>query len=160
MKAIVIAVLIANLAAPAWAIPVGIPEQSAPELITTVQSRGAQVRHGGRSGSVRAGRGPSRGVSNRHVRRHHRGHWGGPPRYHHRHHRYYRHSRNNSGAIAAGVIGGMLIGGMAASAVAQQNRSAWSNHVAWCSQRFRSYRASDNTWQPYNGPRRQCVSPY
>ncbi|WP_244494894.1 BA14K family protein [Bosea sp. Root483D1] len=49
---------------------------------------------------------------------------------------------------------------MAASAVARQNQSAWSNHVAWCSQRFRSYRASDNTWQPNNGPRRQCVSPY
>ncbi|TIT86520.1 MAG: BA14K family protein, partial [Mesorhizobium sp.] len=22
------------------------------------------------------------------------------------------------------------------------------------------YRASDNTFQPYNGPRQQCVSPY
>lgn len=33
-------------------------------------------------------------------------------------------------------------------------------HVEWCYDRYRSYRASDNTFQPYNGPRRQCYSPY
>lgn len=33
-------------------------------------------------------------------------------------------------------------------------------HVNWCASRYRSYRAYDNTFQPYNGPRRQCVSPY
>lgn len=33
-------------------------------------------------------------------------------------------------------------------------------HVDWCYARYRSYRASDNTFQPYNGPRRQCLSPY
>ena len=35
-----------------------------------------------------------------------------------------------------------------------------SAHVAWCYDRYRSYRAWDNTFQPYNGPRRQCWSPY
>lgn len=35
-----------------------------------------------------------------------------------------------------------------------------SAHVRWCSARYRSYRAWDNTFQPYNGPRRQCASPY
>jgi hypothetical protein len=33
-------------------------------------------------------------------------------------------------------------------------------HVSWCYDRWRSYREYDNTYQPYNGPRRQCVSPY
>lgn len=33
-------------------------------------------------------------------------------------------------------------------------------HVQWCYSRYRSYRAYDNTFQPYNGPRRQCRSPY
>ncbi len=33
-------------------------------------------------------------------------------------------------------------------------------HVDWCEDRYRSYRAWDNTYQPYNGPRRQCFSPY
>ena len=35
-----------------------------------------------------------------------------------------------------------------------------SAHVQWCYNRYRSYRAWDNTFQPYNGPRRQCYSPY
>jgi hypothetical protein len=35
-----------------------------------------------------------------------------------------------------------------------------SAHVQWCYDRYRSYRAYDNTFQPYNGPRRQCWSPY
>ncbi len=33
-------------------------------------------------------------------------------------------------------------------------------HVQWCYDRYRSYRAWDNTFQPYNGPRQQCYSPY
>ncbi len=33
-------------------------------------------------------------------------------------------------------------------------------HIAWCEDRYRSYRASDNTFQPFNGARRQCISPY
>ena len=35
-----------------------------------------------------------------------------------------------------------------------------SAHVNWCYDRYRSYRAWDNTFQPYHGPRRQCWSPY
>jgi hypothetical protein len=35
-----------------------------------------------------------------------------------------------------------------------------SRHVAWCKDRYRSYRVSDNTFQPNNGPRKPCVSPY
>ncbi|ACI55777.1 BA14K family protein [Rhizobium leguminosarum bv. trifolii WSM2304] len=34
------------------------------------------------------------------------------------------------------------------------------SHEAWCYSRYRSYRAFDNTFQPYYGPRRQCVGPY
>ncbi len=33
-------------------------------------------------------------------------------------------------------------------------------HINWCYNRFRSYRDFDNTFQPYNGPRRECISPY
>lgn len=38
--------------------------------------------------------------------------------------------------------------------------SSLSAHAQWCFSRYRSYRASDNTFQPYNGPRLQCRSPY
>lgn len=64
-----------------------------------------------------------------------------------------------AGAFAAGA----LIGG----AIAAQSQPTYvvpsgggSAHVQWCAQTYRSYRASDNTFQPYNGPRQQCVSPY
>jgi hypothetical protein len=33
------------------------------------------------------------------------------------------------------------------------------SHARWCENRYVSYRVSDNTYQPYDGPRRQCVSP-
>ncbi|MDH6230795.1 hypothetical protein M2281_001367 [Mesorhizobium soli] len=33
-------------------------------------------------------------------------------------------------------------------------------HVAWCFGRYRTYTAIDNTFQPFNGPRVQCVSPF
>jgi hypothetical protein len=39
-------------------------------------------------------------------------------------------------------------------------RRSGNAHVNWCYNRYRSYRAWDNTFQPYNGPRRLCRSPY
>jgi hypothetical protein len=33
-------------------------------------------------------------------------------------------------------------------------------HLKWCASRYRSYRPSDNSYTPYSGGRRQCVSPY
>nr|WP_281503052.1 BA14K family protein [Ancylobacter crimeensis] len=50
-----------------------------------------------------------------------------------------------------------MIGSVAARPVQTSN---WNAHVAWCHNRWRSYRSSDNTFQPNNGPRRQCISPY
>jgi len=35
-----------------------------------------------------------------------------------------------------------------------------SAHVQWCYDRYRSYRAWDNSFQPNYGPRKQCWSPY
>ncbi|MHA7774443.1 BA14K family protein [Roseibium sp. M-1] len=36
----------------------------------------------------------------------------------------------------------------------------WQQHVDWCYGRYNSYRANDNSYQPYAGPRQQCWSPY
>ncbi len=33
-------------------------------------------------------------------------------------------------------------------------------HVEWCASRYNSYRAQDDTYQPYQGKRRRCNSPY
>lgn len=63
----------------------------------------------------------------------------------------------------AAFAAGALIGG----AIAAQPGPVYAapapggdGHVQWCMQTYRSYRVSDNTFQPYNGPRQECVSPY
>ena len=33
-------------------------------------------------------------------------------------------------------------------------------HYRYCNRRYRSYRVSDNSFQPYHGPRKACRSPY
>ena len=74
------------------------------------------------------------------------------------------------GALA-GVAGTVLFGGAVAGALALDNRADNSidagtqplaignDHVSYCQARYKTYRVSDNTFQPNNGPRRACVSP-
>lgn len=78
-------------------------------------------------------------------------------------HRGYRYARpgyrNHNGywfplaAFGAGAI----VGGAIAN---DRGYVGGGSHVNWCANRYRSYRAYDNTYQPYGGPRRQCMSPY
>jgi hypothetical protein len=78
-------------------------------------------------------------------------------------HRGYRHHRpgyrefNGWWFPAAAFIAGAIISGSANQGRVVRGGSA---HVQWCYDRYRSYRASDNTFQPYNGPRQHCYSPY
>ena len=82
----------------------------------------------------------------------------------HRGHRGYRYARpgyryhNGFWFPFAAFGAGAMFGGM----MVPQRRyyASGSAHVRWCANRYRSYRAYDNTFQPYNGPRRQCYSPY
>lgn len=37
---------------------------------------------------------------------------------------------------------------------------ALAAHLAWCAERYRSYRPRDNSYTPYSGGRAVCVSPY
>ncbi|WP_243463555.1 BA14K family protein, partial [Brucella suis] len=55
---------------------------------------------------------------------------------------------------------GAIIGGAISQPRPVYRAPAGSPHVQWCYSRYKSYRASDNTFQPYNGPRKQCRSPY
>ena len=63
---------------------------------------------------------------------------------------------------ATAFIAGALVGGAIATPAPRVivPRGLSSAHVEWCYNRYRSYRASDNTFQPYNGPRQPCYSPY
>ncbi len=53
-----------------------------------------------------------------------------------------------------------LFGALVGNTIANSQGYSYSTHVAWCENAYRSYRRSDNTWQPYNGPRQLCISPY
>lgn len=77
----------------------------------------------------------------------------------HRGYSYYRPGYRRHGDFwfpAAAFIAGAIITG----AINQSSRGHGNAHVDWCYDRYRSYRAWDNTFQPYEGPRRQCYSPY
>lgn len=84
----------------------------------------------------------------------------------HRGYSYYRpgyRRYNDFWFPAAAFIGGAIVGGALASPAPVYRAPAYGysqSHVDWCYSRYRSYRASDNTFQPYNGPRRECYSPY
>ena len=97
-----------------------------------------------------------------------RHHYRGDRRGFYRGHRGYRDRRpgyryhNGYWFPPAAFIAGAIIGGaIAAQEPPIRYRPRGGNaHVDWCYARYRSYRAYDNTFQPYNGPRRQCNSPY
>jgi hypothetical protein len=95
--------------------------------------------------------------------------WNGPKYGYYNGHRGYPYKRyrndryyNGFWFPAGAFIAGAIIGGAIAN-----NNNYYNNgygggnaHVQWCYDRYRSYRAYDNTFQPYNGPRQQCYSPY
>jgi hypothetical protein len=66
----------------------------------------------------------------------------------------------------AAFIAGVIIGGSLDDGPRQRRNSDRplyrfsADHVDWCSDRWRSYRASDNSYQPSKGGRRACTSPF
>lgn len=140
------------VAAPASAAP--IQPMKLENNMTGIQQ--VQHRHGGRA-QYHGPRGYHRGGFYQH-----RGH----PYYNG--HRGYRYANpgwrryNGWWFPPSAFVAGAIVGGAIASQPAPVYRAPQpgSAHVRWCYDRYRSYRAYDNTFQPYNGPRQQCYSPY
>lgn len=71
---------------------------------------------------------------------------------------------------AAGVAAVVILGGVVASALNRpapiqtpltyQPARANDAHATYCANRYRTYDAATNTFQPFDGPRRECRSPY
>lgn len=86
--------------------------------------------------------------------------------YYYRGYRGYRSARpgyryyNGYYFPAGAFIAGALITGAIANSQPRVVVRRSSGHTEWCYNRYRSYRASDNTYQPLSGPRQQCYSPY
>ena len=100
-------------------------------------------------------------IQNVQHRRH--GHWRGHRGVRHRRPGYRRHSDGLWYPLAAFGLGAIIGGAMASQPPARpvyRQRVLSNAHIQWCYSKYRSYRTSDNTFQPYNGPRRQCLSPY
>ncbi|KJS15570.1 MAG: transmembrane protein [Hoeflea sp. BRH_c9] len=57
---------------------------------------------------------------------------------------------------------GAIIGGAITQGNSGNVRPGYINpqHVNWCHNKYRSYDARTNSFQPYHGPRRECRSPY
>lgn len=87
----------------------------------------------------------------------------------HRGYREYRRGyRQHNGwwFPPAAFVAGAIIGGAIANQPAVAAPPVYAPvrlsaaHVNWCENRWKSYRVSDNSYQPLNGPRQACVSPY
>lgn len=150
------AAMTATMAVPVAAAPVFVP--SVPQAsvdVVQVQARESSRMHrrddrrmNRRDDRPRHGRFERRG--NHHYYNNHRGYRERRPGY-----RQY----NGFWFPPAAFIAGAIIGGsMNQNRVPAMRMS--HQHVNWCQNRWRSYRVSDNSYQPYNGPRQQCYSPY
>jgi len=131
------------------AAPVASADKAAPAGVEQVQWRRYGGYGGYRGGYYRGG--------------YYREGWYGGHRGYRDYRRGYRYHDGYWFPLAA-FGAGALIGGAIASQprYAAPPRAAGINprHVDWCYARYRSYRSYDNTFQPYNGPRQQCYSPY
>lgn len=89
----------------------------------------------------------------------------------HNGHRGYRdrrpgYRRHNDGwwyplaAFGAGAIIGGAIANPGVAAPPPPRVGLSRAHIDWCSMRYRTYRAYDNTYVPQVGVRAYCVSPY
>ncbi|XEN30193.1 hypothetical protein M728_000790 [Ensifer sp. WSM1721] len=80
--------------------------------------------------------------------------------YYRRHYRDWDDDDDDFGAALGGFAAGAIIGGLLSQPPRAYYRGGGNSHANWCYARYRSYRAYDNTYQPYYGRRRQCISPY
>jgi hypothetical protein len=67
--------------------------------------------------------------------------------------------------LGLGLIGGVIAGAAIANAaqpreILIQPASSTNAHVDYCFKRYKSYRMEDNSWQPHEGPRKPCISPF
>jgi len=175
--------LVAGVTAPSVAGPILQPDLgvatniAAPTIIPVRDSWAGGNNNGGfENWRWRYRGGDSRWRGDRHFSRNwDGGNWNGDGdwRWRHHHHRHFR----DSDAALLGLGLGLGLGSLAYNNYYDpyyydpypryvQPRRIYRTerlsraHVQWCYDRYRSYRAWDNTFQPNYGPRRQCISPY
>ena len=151
-----LSVSFAAAAMPANAAQMFVPQ--APEASSNILN--VEARNGDRNFQWRHNRHGNRnfGVRRNFARNNDGGaYWNGHRGYR-EYHRGYRRHGDNWFPLAAFATGALITGAILNS---ENNRVYEGNsHVQWCYDHYRSYRSSDNTFQPNYGPRRECRSPY
>lgn len=74
----------------------------------------------------------------------------------------YRGRAPDIGIGPGATVGGPSPGAVDRSRLRQRQRVQFdaNAHLRWCQERYASYRLSDDTFQPFDGARRRCNSPY
>ncbi|GEC30494.1 hypothetical protein EFR01_06650 [Sinorhizobium fredii] len=73
----------------------------------------------------------------------------------------YQGQRPDIGVGPGATVGGPLPGTVGPRIRPRREiRLDLNAHLRWCLERYGSYRPDDNSYQPFNGRRRQCNSPY
>ncbi len=160
-------------AAMAFTIPMAGNAMAMPKAAPSTQSAIVLVQDGQSGMGERGDRGLNREWRGRGDWRGGRGEWRGDREWRergghtywrgHRGYREHRPGYRRHGDFwfpPAAFIAGAIVGGAIAQEPPVRYRPRGGAHAEWCYNRYRSYRASDNTFQPYNGPRQQCYSPY
>lgn len=93
-------------------------------------------------------------------RGHRHGYYRGYRGYPHYREGYRRYNDGYWYPLAAFTAGALIGGAVASQPRYYDGGGVNPRHFDWCAARYRSYRAYDNTFQPYYGPRQQCLSPY
>eukprot|EP01013_Petalomonas_cantuscygni_P029868 TRINITY_DN55761_c0_g1_i1.p1 TRINITY_DN55761_c0_g1~~TRINITY_DN55761_c0_g1_i1.p1 ORF type:complete len:172 (+),score=14.06 TRINITY_DN55761_c0_g1_i1:61-576(+) len=153
-------IVVATSAIPAQSMPISVNPAGADARIERVDGRNRNGDRGGRNWDRRPN------SDHRHQAHNRDRHDRYPPGYRPpRPGPDYGWDNNDNAWVPLAVLGAgaLIIGG--AIAAGNNNRPQQTNglnpkHYAWCDNRYRSYRSYDNTFQPYNGPRKQCLSPY
>lgn len=87
------------------------------------------------------------------IQVHGHGHWHSHNRWGGGHQRHgsdsYYDDDSDSGVLFKSFVTGTLFNG-------QRARGYYDSHARACASRYQSYRASDNSYQPSRGPRREC----
>lgn len=144
--AVVLGSVTTSFAVPMAAAPAIDRATEAQPDIQQVQWRGGGYYHGG-------------GYGGGYYRRGYYGGYHGYP-YYRSGYRYYDGYWYPLAAFGAGAIIGGAIASQPRYYAAPAPEGINPRHYEWCANRYRSYRAYDNTFQPNVGPRQQCLSPY
>jgi hypothetical protein len=132
---------------PSFAMPVPGLSAAAPAASTAPEIEKVQWRHGYYHGGG-------------YYRRGWYGGYRGYPGYRYGYRRYSDGYWYPLAAFGAGAIIGGAIASQPRYVEPAPSNGINPRHYEWCANRYRSYRAFDNTFQPNSGPRQQCLSPY